>query len=109
MLVTSRDRLDLLGEELNSCNFLEHVVLVDARDELPADGDGYRVHAWSDLVAERADSDAPQVLSAVDYDMAARSCTPLEAPKAKGVVLSHRIRSSVPKVSAHTLQNRLRT
>ena len=56
VLVTSQDRLDLLREELNSCNFLEHVVLVDAHDELPADGEGYQVHAWSDLVAERSDS-----------------------------------------------------
>ena len=90
VLVTSRDRLDLLGEELNSCNFLEHVVLVDAHDELPADGDGYRVHAWSDLVAERLDSDAPQVLSAVDTAWLAILYTSGSTGKPKGVVLSHR-------------------
>ena len=42
VLVTSQDRLDLLREELDSCNSLEHVVLVDAHDELPADGEGYQ-------------------------------------------------------------------
>ena len=30
VLVTSSERLDLLGEALNACPFLEHIVLVDA-------------------------------------------------------------------------------
>jgi acyl-CoA ligase (AMP-forming) (exosortase A-associated) len=90
LLVTSQERLDLLREELNSCNALEHVVLVDAHDELPEDGDGYQVHAWSDLVAERSASIARRVLPAVDLDMAAILYTSGSTGKPKGVVLSHR-------------------
>ena len=52
VLVTSPDRLVLLRDELKACPSLEHVVLVDAT-ELPPSGDGYLVHAWSDVVAER--------------------------------------------------------
>jgi acyl-CoA ligase (AMP-forming) (exosortase A-associated) len=90
VLVTSQDRLDLLREELNSCKALEHIVLVDVHDRLPEDGDGYQVHAWSDLVAGDATLVAPQVLPAVDLDMAAILYTSGSTGKPKGVVLSHR-------------------
>ena len=90
VLVTSQDRLALLRDELKSCAALEHVVLVDAFDELPADGDGYAVHAWSDLVAESWDSVATPVSHAVDLDMAAILYTSGSTGKPKGVVLSHR-------------------
>ena len=48
------------------------------------------MHAWSDLVAERSDSVASQVLPAVDLDMAAILYTSGSTGKPKGVVLSHR-------------------
>ena len=90
VLVTSQDRLDLLREELNSCNFLEHVVLVDAHDELPADGRDIRCMlglTWSPNAPTQL---RPQVLSAVDLDMAAILYTSGSTGKPKGVVLSHR-------------------
>ena len=90
VLVTSQDRLALLRDELKSCAALEHVVLVDVHDELPADGDGYAVHAWSDLVAESRDPVATPVSHAVDLDMAAILYTSGSTGKPKGVVLSHR-------------------
>jgi acyl-CoA ligase (AMP-forming) (exosortase A-associated) len=106
VLVTSQDRLDLLHEELNSCNSLEHVVLVDAHDAVPADGEGYQVHAWSDLVAECPHPVAPQVLPAVDLDMAAILYTSGSTGKPKGVVLSHRnLIVGAESVSSY-LQNR---
>ena len=106
VLVTSQDRLDLLREELNSCTSLEHVVLVDAHDELPDDGEGFKVHAWSGLVAERSDSVASQVLPAVDLDMAAILYTSGSTGKPKGVVLSHRnLIVGAESVSSY-LQNR---
>ena len=89
VLVTSQDRLALLRDELKACASLEHVVLVDAPDQLPPGGDGYRVHAWSDLIAEDPDRPAP-VSSAVDLDMAAILYTSGSTGKPKGVVLSHR-------------------
>jgi acyl-CoA ligase (AMP-forming) (exosortase A-associated) len=89
VLVTSADRLLLLRDELKACASLEHVVLVDAPAMLPADGDGYRVHAWSDVVAQRPDRAAP-ISAAIDVDMAAILYTSGSTGKPKGVVLSHR-------------------
>jgi acyl-CoA ligase (AMP-forming) (exosortase A-associated) len=90
VLVTSRDRLALLRDELKACASLEHVVLVDGRDELPVDGDEYQVHAWSDLIAESSNSVAAPLQPAVDLDMAAILYTSGSTGKPKGVVLSHR-------------------
>jgi acyl-CoA ligase (AMP-forming) (exosortase A-associated) len=89
VLVTSPDRLVLLRDELKACPSLDHVVLVGAPPKLPPSGDGYLVHAWSDLVAERPGSPAP-VSPAVDLDMAAILYTSGSTGKPKGVVLSHR-------------------
>jgi acyl-CoA ligase (AMP-forming) (exosortase A-associated) len=90
ILVTSPDRLILLRDELKACSSLEHVVLVDAPAELPPDGDGYLVHAWSDLVGGRSAEAATPISSAVDLDMAAILYTSGSTGKPKGVVLSHR-------------------
>jgi acyl-CoA ligase (AMP-forming) (exosortase A-associated) len=90
VLVTSRDRLALLRDELKACASLEHVVLVDGHDERPVDGDEYQVHAWSDLVAESSNSVAAPRQPAVDLDMAAIFYTSGSTGKPKGVVLSHR-------------------
>jgi acyl-CoA ligase (AMP-forming) (exosortase A-associated) len=90
VLVTSRDRLALLRDELKACASLKHVVLVDADDELPVDGDEYQLHAWPELVAERSNSVAAPEQPAVDLDMAAILYTSGSTGKPKGVVLSHR-------------------
>ena len=88
VLVTSRERLILLRDELKVCPALEHVVVVDhyADDALP-DGDEYAVHTWADLVS---DGSAPSPSPAVDLDMAAIFYTSGSTGKPKGVVLSHR-------------------
>jgi acyl-CoA ligase (AMP-forming) (exosortase A-associated) len=90
ILVTSPDRLVLLRDELKACSSLEHVVLVDAPAELPAAGDGYFVHAWSDVVAERPAEATALVVQSVDLDIAAILYTSGSTGKPKGVVLSHR-------------------
>jgi acyl-CoA ligase (AMP-forming) (exosortase A-associated) len=90
VLVTSQDRLALLRDELKACPSLEHVVLVDAHDELPGDGDEFQVHAWSDLVVDCSNSLPLPALPAVDLDMAAILYTSGSTGKPKGVVLSHR-------------------
>lgn len=88
VLVTTRERLSLLRDELKSCPALEHVVVVDpAADGAGSDGDEYAVHSWADLVAEGA---AAPPSPAVDVDMAAIFYTSGSTGKPKGVVLSHR-------------------
>jgi acyl-CoA ligase (AMP-forming) (exosortase A-associated) len=90
ILVTSHERLALLRDELKACSSLEHVVLVDALPTLPADGDDYLVHSWSEVVSERPARAAPPVSPAVDLDIAAILYTSGSTGKPKGVVLSHR-------------------
>jgi acyl-CoA ligase (AMP-forming) (exosortase A-associated) len=90
LLVTSRDRLALLRDELKACASLEHVVLVDAHDEMPVDGDEYEVHAWSDLVGDHSSPVSMPQLPVVDLDVAAILYTSGSTGKPKGVVLSHR-------------------
>jgi acyl-CoA ligase (AMP-forming) (exosortase A-associated) len=87
ILVTTADRLVLLRDELKACSSLEHVVLVDSPANLSANGDGYLVRAWSDVVVDRPDATAGPVSPAIDLDMAAILYT---SGKPKGVVLSHR-------------------
>jgi acyl-CoA ligase (AMP-forming) (exosortase A-associated) len=90
VLITSPDRLLLLRDELKACSALEHVVLVESPSESLAHGDGYLVHAWSDIIAERPDGAAVQASPAIDVDMAAILYTSGSTGKPKGVVLSHR-------------------
>ena len=88
VLVTTRERLALLRDELKSCPALQHVIVVDpTADGAGPDGDGYVVHSWSQLVA---DPIPVQPSPAVDVDMAAIFYTSGSTGKPKGVVLSHR-------------------
>ena len=89
MLVTSPERLALLRDELKSCPALQRVILVDAPSELPPDGDGYTVHAWSEVVVGGSQA-SPAPSPAIDIDMAAILYTSGSTGKPKGVVLSHR-------------------
>ena len=66
------------------------MVLVDSPSEPLVHGDGYLVHAWSDVLAERRDRAAAPAASAIDMDMAAILYTSGSTGKPKGVVLSHR-------------------
>jgi acyl-CoA ligase (AMP-forming) (exosortase A-associated) len=90
ILVTSADRLDLLRNELKAVASLEHVILVDAPAALPAHGDGYLVHTWSEIVEDGAEGAAAARTPACDLDMAAILYTSGSTGKPKGVVLSHR-------------------
>jgi acyl-CoA ligase (AMP-forming) (exosortase A-associated) len=88
VLVTTRERLALLRDELKSCPDLQHVIVVDpTADGAGPDGDEYAVHSWSELVA---DPTPVQPSPAVDVDMAAIFYTSGSTGKPKGVVLSHR-------------------
>ena len=89
VLVTSAERLVLLGEELKTCESLEHVVVVGASAADFPSANGYTVHRWSDLFERSADP-APQDLDVIDLDMASIFYTSGSTGKPKGVVLSHR-------------------
>jgi acyl-CoA ligase (AMP-forming) (exosortase A-associated) len=90
VLITTSDRLNLLGDALNACSSLAHVLLVDAgpADIAALQKPRYMVHQWSQLF-ESADFFPPRS-SAIDLDMAAILYTSGSTGKPKGVVLNHR-------------------
>jgi len=85
ILITSSERLSLLGDALNDCSAIEHILVVDAQA-----GNASKVgtiHRWpqpSDF------SSAASPPSGIDLDMAAILYTSGSTGKPKGVVLSHR-------------------
>ncbi|MDP2225484.1 acyl-CoA ligase (AMP-forming), exosortase A system-associated [Nitrosomonas sp.] len=86
VLVTSLERLKLLQGVLLSCHDLHTVVVVNAKDELPAIA-GLLVRSWEALhAANRIYTAFPTI----DSDMAAILYTSGSTGKSKGVVLSHR-------------------
>jgi len=87
VLVTSTDRLKLLGEALQQCRDLHTVVVVDAAATLPSLG-GIRVLAW-DGAMNGAAGGMPAPHRCIDADMAAILYTSGSTGKPKGVVLSH--------------------
>jgi acyl-CoA ligase (AMP-forming) (exosortase A-associated) len=88
VLVTSRERLELLREELEACPSVTHVIVVGEpaafAEPLPA----YEVLAWADVCVAPAERPAEPV--GIDVDMAAILYTSGSTGKPKGVVLSHR-------------------
>ena len=90
VLVTSPERLDLLGKVLSACPNLEHIVLVDAATANVSVSRPVRcaIHQWSQLVTSER-SVSPRS-SAIDLDIAAILYTSGSTGKPKGVVLSHR-------------------
>ena len=86
ILVTSSERLSLLGDALNACPAIEHVLVVDAQAERPSQM-GATIHRWP----QPSDSNTPaSPRSGIDLDMAAILYTSGSTGKPKGVVLSHR-------------------
>ena len=90
VLVTSPERLNVLGEALKDCPGLAHILLVD--DSMSA-GVGshtktWAIHRWPELL----DSKGPvsRQRAGIDFDMAAILYTSGSTGKPKGVVLSHR-------------------
>jgi acyl-CoA ligase (AMP-forming) (exosortase A-associated) len=88
VLVTSRERLELLREELEACPSVTHVIVVGEpaafAEPLPA----YEVLAWADVCV--APAERPAEPAGIDVDMAAILYTSGSTGKPKGVVLSHR-------------------
>jgi acyl-CoA ligase (AMP-forming) (exosortase A-associated) len=90
VLVTSLERLNLLGDALNASPSLAHIVLVDteAADTVASPKAGYKVHQWTQLF--ESENCSPPRSSTIDLDMAAILYTSGSTGKPKGVVLSHR-------------------
>ncbi len=108
VLVTSRDRFDVLADRLKGCASLEHVVLVDdARTghRPDANGTGFEVHRWSQVCEEGEAPPAPEPV--IDLDIAAVLYTSGSTGKPKGVVLSHRnLIAGAESVSSYLGNNR---
>ena len=101
VLVTSPERLELLLDTLPACRDLQHVVLLDSTDPLPAI-DGLNVCRWSELLA-MPHKPGHRV---IDNDVAGILYTSGSTGKPKGVVLSHRNMVTGAKSVASYLENR---
>ena len=87
ILITARDRAELLEPLLADCPDLHTLALVDAEVALPQRIRHFQIIGWPALLAaERARSPVP----VIDTDMAAILYTSGSTGKPKGVVLSHR-------------------
>lgn len=100
VLVTSIQRLALLGDTLAACPDLRHVVTVDGSDHSPASS-AYALHGWAEM------QDAPSCAGhrVIDTDMAAILYTSGSTGRPKGVVLSHRNMVIGAKSVASYLEN----
>lgn len=89
LLITSPERLELLGEVLNESPTVAHVLLVDVgmANERPRNT-GCSLHGWPQSFS--SEDPAPTRSNAIDVDMAAIFYTSGSTGKPKGVVLSHR-------------------
>jgi acyl-CoA ligase (AMP-forming) (exosortase A-associated) len=100
VLVTSPERLHLLGEVLATCDELRHVVLTDEVATL-AQGRA-TVASWSQLLSEPP---GPMRHRVIDSDMTAILYTSGSTGRPKGVVLSHRNMVAGAKSVASYLRN----
>jgi acyl-CoA ligase (AMP-forming) (exosortase A-associated) len=85
VLVTSADRLERLGDELEQCPSVRQVIVVDEGGS-SAGKHEYTIRAWGEFLDA---GDAPDP-NQIDLDMAAIFYTSGSTGKPKGVVLSHR-------------------
>lgn len=88
VLVTTPDRMELLGDELAACPALRDVVLVGAKGESATPRESLRTSSWERLLATPSEGTGRQ--SAIDLDIASILYTSGSTGKPKGVVLSHR-------------------
>ncbi len=98
VLVTSAERLPLLGDALARCTDLRHVVVVGGAAEA---SHGVRLAGWAEMVSAPARSGH----RVIDADMAAILYTSGSTGKPKGVVLSHRNMVAGAKSVAQYLGN----
>lgn len=101
ILVTSPERLALLGPILKDCGDLRHIVLTNAASELP-NIDPITLQRWENVL----DSPSRNSHRVIDTDMAAILYTSGSTGKPKGVVLSHRNMVAGAKSVASYLQNK---
>ncbi len=101
VLVTSVDRLRLLGDALAHCRDLKLVVAVGAGT--PVAVPGVEVLGWEAALAVGQDAPAPHRV--IDLDLAAILYTSGSTGKPKGVVLSHRNLVAGAKSVASYLEN----
>ncbi|MCV2368751.1 acyl-CoA ligase (AMP-forming), exosortase A system-associated [Roseateles oligotrophus] len=103
VLLTSPERYALLGETLQTCPALRHVVLTEGAQK-PEAGQGHGLIGWSELLA------APACAGhrVIDTDMAAILYTSGSTGRPKGVVLSHRNMVAGAKSVASYLENNAR-
>jgi acyl-CoA ligase (AMP-forming) (exosortase A-associated) len=97
VLVTSPDRLALLGETLAACPSLRHVISTNGQGSAPVP-----VHDWAALLASPAQAGH----RVIDTDMTAILYTSGSTGRPKGVVLSHRNMVAGAKSVASYLDNR---
>lgn len=87
VLVTTPERLALLGAELASCPTVRDIVVVGSPPDPAESGAHHRTHGWDRLCG--AEPAAPAAF-AIDLDIAAILYTSGSTGRPKGVVLSHR-------------------
>jgi acyl-CoA ligase (AMP-forming) (exosortase A-associated) len=99
VLVTSRERLDLLASVLPECHDLQAAIVLDGRTET---ADGLNIVAWEDALSGSPDTGAHRV---IDNDIVAILYTSGSTGKPKGVVLSHRNMVAGARSVAQYLEN----
>lgn len=102
ILVTSLERLKLLQTVLPSCHDLRAIVVVDAKDNLPAIA-GLHATRWETV---HCTNPFHMSFATIDSDMAAILYTSGSTGKPKGVVLSHRNLVAGAKSVAQYLENK---
>jgi len=98
VLVTTAERLAALGDTLDGCHDLRHVVLVGTGN---APASSVAMHSWDALLAAPARAGH----RVIDADMAAILYTSGSTGRPKGVVLSHRNMMAGARSVAHYLGN----
>jgi acyl-CoA ligase (AMP-forming) (exosortase A-associated) len=101
ILVTSRERYNVLAESLGVCTDLRAVIIIGSMEELPP-LEGVQLLAWRETMLAATPMEAHPC---IDSDMAAILYTSGSTGKPKGVVLSHRNMVAGALSVSHYLNN----